>query len=229
MGSDAFERWWQALCYPPPALKCFAWFSLICVVAFVIAYEWLDIPLARALQPIDPPTPAINGFNTKLGEGGIYLVPLGLVFVWAWLKREELWATRAGFVFLTIGVPGILADIAKPVFARARPVLFFRENLYGFMWGSSHANAWSFPSGHSITVTALAIALYAIYPAAWPAYALPALAVMASRVILDAHYLSDVIAGFYIGAAFAFAFIAAAQRQHLPLALRRCEKLSDSL
>ena len=229
MGSDAIERWWQALCHPPPALRRVAWFSLGCVIAFAIAYEWIDIPLARALQSIDAVTRAIFGFVTRLGEGGVYLVPLGLAFLWAWLKREKLWATRAGFVFLSIAVPGIFADIIKPVFARARPVLLFRENLYGFTWGSPHANAWSFPSGHSITVTALAIALYAIYPAAWPAYALLAVAVMASRVILDAHYLSDVIAGFYIGVAFALAFLAAAQRRHLPLALWRREKLSDSL
>jgi len=228
MRSDAVERWWQALCHPPPSLKRFAWFSLVCVVAFVLAYEWIDIPLARALQPIDPVTRTIFGLITKLGEGGGYLAPLGLIFLWACLKRAEVWATRAGFVFLTIAVPGIVADIAKPVFARARPTLLFRENLYGFTWGSPHASAWSFPSGHSVTVTALAIALCAIYPPAWPAYALLALAVMASRVILDAHYLSDVIAGFYTGAVFALAFFAAAERRRLPLALQRRETLSDS-
>ena len=229
LGSDAIERWGQALCHPPPALKRFAWFSLGCIIAFLIAYEAIDVPLARALQSIDPATRTIFGLITKLGEGGVYLVPLGLAFLWAWRKGDQLWATRAGFVFVAIAVPGILADIAKPVFARARPVLLFRENLYGFTWGSPHANAWSFPSGHSITVTALAIALYAIYPGAWPAYAVLALAVMASRIILNAHYLSDVIAGFYIGAAFALAFLAAAQRRRLPLALRRHGRLSDSL
>jgi membrane-associated phospholipid phosphatase len=52
---------------------------------------------------------------------------------------------------------------------------------------------------------------------------------MASRIILDAHYLSDVIAGFYIGAAFALAFLAAAKRRHLPLALRRRETLGGRL
>jgi membrane-associated phospholipid phosphatase len=219
MRSDAIERWWDALRHPSPGLQRFAWLSLGCVIAFVIAYEWIDIPLARALQNIDPATRAIFAFVTRFGEGGVYLVPLGLVFLWAWLKRAELWATRAGFVFVTIAVPGIVADIMKPVFARARPVLLFRENLFGFTWGSPHANAWSFPSGHSITVTALAVALYAIYPPAWPAYALLALAVMASRIVLDQHYLSDVIAGFYIGFAFALAFAATAKRRQLPLAL----------
>ena len=220
MGSDTIERWWQALCHPPPALWRFAGFTLACVVAFLIAYEWIDIPLARALRPTGPVTRAIFGFITKFGEGGVYLVPLGVAFVWAWLKRAELSAKRAGFVFVTIAAPGILGDVLKPVFARARPVLLFRENLYGFTWGSPHANAWSFPSGHSITVTALAIAASVIYPPTRPAFWLLALAVMASRVVLDAHYLSDVIAGFYIGAAFALAFLAAARRHHLPLALR---------
>lgn len=229
MGGDAVERWWNALRHPSPSLKSFAWFSLACALAFVISYEWIDIPLAQALQPIGSLTHASFGFITELGEGAVYLVPLGLVFLWAWLKGEELWATRAGFVFVAVAVPGIFADILKPVFARARPVLLFRENVFGFTWGSPHANAWSFPSGHSVTVAALAVALYALYPPAWPAYALLALLVMASRIILDAHYLSDVIAGLYIGAAFALAFLAAAQRRQLPLALQRRERLSDSL
>ena len=215
--SDAIERWWEALCRPSPGLKRFAWLTLGCGLGFLIAYRWIDIPLASALQTIDPVTHAIFGFITKLGEGGVYLVPLAGLMVWTWRKRERLWTLRAAFVFVTIAVPGILADIMKPVFARARPVLFFREHAFGFTWGSPHANAWSFPSGHSVTVAALAVALYAIYPPAWPAYALLALVVMASRIILDQHYLSDVIAGFYIGVAFAVAFVAAARRHGLPL------------
>ena len=226
MRSNAIERWWHALLAPSPALKRFAWLSLGCLIAFFVAYEWIDIPLARALQNIDPTTRTIFGFVTRLGEGGVYLVPLGLIFLSACFKREPLWATRTGFIFVTLAVPGLLADIMKPVFARARPVLLFRDNLFGFTWGSPHANAWSFPSGHSVTVAALAIALYAIYPPAWPAYALLALAVMASRIILDQHYLSDVIAGFYLGTAFALAFVAAARHRGLPL--ERREPLSDS-
>src|SRR6185437_395744 len=99
-------------------------------------------------------------------------------FLWALLRSAERWAWRSGLVFAAIAIPGIFADIIKPVFGRARPVLLFRENLYGFTWVGAHANSWSFPSGHSITVAALAVALYAIYPPLRPAYALLALAVM---------------------------------------------------
>jgi lipid A 4'-phosphatase len=215
--TDAIERWWQALCHPSPSLKRFAALTLGCVITFFIAYRWIDIPLAAALQNIDPVTHGIFGAITRLGEGAVYLVPLSVLLVWAWLKRERLWTLRAAFVFIALAVPGIVADIVKPVFGRARPVLLFRENLFGFTWGNPHANAWSFPSGHSVTIAALAVALYAIYPPAWPAYALLALTVMASRIILDQHYLSDVIAGFYLGFAFAVAFVAAAKRHELPL------------
>ncbi|HWE74621.1 MAG TPA: phosphatase PAP2 family protein [Stellaceae bacterium] len=218
--SDAIERWARALCHPAPGLKRFAWLTLGCLLGFFVAYRWIDIKLATALQTIDPVTRAIFGFITRLGEGGVYLVPLAVLLVWTRVKRERLWTMRAAFVFIVIAVPGIVADIMKPVFARARPVLLFREHIFGFTWGSPHANAWSFPSGHSVTVAALAVALYAIYPSAWPAYALLALAVMASRIILDQHYLSDVIAGFYIGIAFAIAFVATARRHGLPLLLK---------
>jgi lipid A 4'-phosphatase len=226
--SDAIERWWQALCRPSPGLKRLAWLTLGCTLGFFIAYRWIDIPLASALQNLGPVARAIFGVITKLGEGGVYLVPLAGLLVWAWLKRERLWMLRTAFVFVAIAVPGIVADIMKPVFARARPVLLFRDHIFGFTWGSPHANAWSFPSGHSVTVAALAVALYAIYPPAWPAYVLLALAVMASRIILDQHYLSDVIAGFYIGFVFAVAFVAAARRHGLPLALGTSRKAISS-
>jgi lipid A 4'-phosphatase len=221
MRSDQIEHWASALRHPSPALKQFALATLASGLAFVIAYEWIDIPLARALQNIDPAIRAIFGFITRLGEGGVYLVPLGLVFLWARLKGESLWATRAAFVFVTLAIPGILGDIMKPVFGRARPALLFRENLFGFTWTGPHASTWSFPSGHSITVVALAIALQAIVPPLWPAYALLALLVMASRIILDQHYLSDVIAGGYIGLAFAWGFATAARQRGIPLRLVR--------
>jgi membrane-associated phospholipid phosphatase len=229
MTGGHLERFGAALRRPSPGLMRFALLTLVCVLGFVIAYEWIDVPLARAFQGIGPTTHAIFGFITRFGEGGVYLVPLGLAFLWALLKGARGWAARTGFVFATVAVPGILADIMKPVFGRARPVLLFRDDVFGFTWAGAHANDWSFPSGHSITVAALAVALYAIYPPLWPAYALLALLVMASRLVLDQHYLSDVIAGFYIGIAFAWAAIVLAKKRELPLALDDRASATDSL
>jgi lipid A 4'-phosphatase len=228
MTGDHVARGLAALRQPPAGLKQFALLTLACALGFAVAYEWIDLPLARALQNIDAATRAIFNVITRFGEGGVYLVPLGVAFLWAARRGAQRWAWRFGFVFAAVALPGILADIMKPVFGRARPMLLFRDDVFGFTWVGAHANLWSFPSGHSVTVTALAVALTAIYSPAWPAYALLALLVMASRVVLDLHYLSDVIAGAYLGLAVAWTLRAEMQRRGVPLALGGRAPLSDS-
>ncbi len=163
---------------------------------------------------------AIFAAITRLGEGGVYLIPLAVLLLAALWRRRAALAWRAGFVFAAIAISGLLTDILKPVFGRARPNLLFEQHLFGFTWSGPHADRWSFPSGHSVTIMALAAALYAIYPPAWPAYAALALAVMASRVVIDAHYLSDVVAGGYLGFIVTWALIAAARQRGIALALK---------
>ena len=227
MTGDHLNRLIAALRLPSPGLKRFALLTLAAVIAFAVAYAWIDIPLARRFQDIGPSTRTLFAFITRFGEGGVYLVPLALIFLWARWKGAALWASRTGFLFTAVAVPGILGDIMKPIFGRARPALLFREDLFGFAWRGAHANNWSFPSGHSITISALAVALYAIHPPLWPVYALLALLVMASRIVLDQHYLSDVIAGAYIGVAFAWAITSWAKQRAVPLRLEASP--SDSL
>lgn len=59
---------------------------------------------------------------------------------------------------------------------------------------------FSFPSGHSITGFAVAVALGTFYPAAFPVLAFCAASVAISRVVLGMHFLSDVLAGSGLGA-----------------------------
>jgi membrane-associated phospholipid phosphatase len=222
MTGDAVENWWRALRDPSPALRRFGALTLVAAISFFVSYLWIDIPLARALQNIDPTLHNLFAFITRFGEGGVYLIPLAVAFAYASVKRARLWAWRFGFLFIAVALSGLIGDIMKPIFGRARPALLFRDNLFGFTWSGPHASLWSFPSGHSITVAALALALCAIAPAYAPAYAIAALLVMASRIVLDMHYLSDVIAGGYIGIATAWALTAAARQRAIPL------RLSDS-
>ncbi|MGH6969341.1 MAG: phosphatase PAP2 family protein, partial [Stellaceae bacterium] len=111
-------------------------------------------------------------------------------------------------VFLAVAASGLFVDIIKPVFGRVRPSLLFSDRLYGFTGIGAHSNHWSFPSGHSATVAALAYALSLLYPRLMPAWVAAALLVAFSRIALDQHYLSDVIAGLYFGIVFAWAIAA---------------------
>ena len=219
MTGDTIERWGAALRHPSPTLQRFALFTVLCVIGFAASYLWIDIPLAQVLQNPNPTLRNLFAFITRFGEGGVYLIPLAILFAWALARPRPLWAWRFGFLFIVVALSGLIDDIMKPIFGRARPELLFRDHLFGFTWHGAHANLWSFPSGHSTTVAALALAACAIAPSYWSLYALAALLVMASRVILDMHYLSDVIAGCYIGIAVAWALMAAAQRRALPLLL----------
>jgi len=58
---------------------------------------------------------------------------------------------------------------------------------------------YSFPSGHSITAFAIAIAIGLFYPYLQVCLLVVALLIASSRIILGMHFLSDVIAGSTIG------------------------------
>jgi undecaprenyl-diphosphatase len=58
---------------------------------------------------------------------------------------------------------------------------------------------YSFPSGHTITAFAVAMALGMFYPQLMVALLTAAVLIAASRIILGMHFLSDVLAGCVIG------------------------------
>jgi lipid A 4'-phosphatase len=206
---------------PSLRLKYFLGFSIATAALFFGAYALLDQPLARFFYDADPTLRRVFAFITRFGDSMIYLVPLGIAILWAlWTRRASL-TWRMGFVFAVIAISGLIADILKPVFGRARPRLLLQDQIFGFSWHGAHSIYWSFPSGHAVTIVALATSLYVLYPPLWPAYATAALLVAASRVIIDAHYLSDVIAGAYLGFVTAWALAMSAKSNDIPLSLPR--------
>jgi len=106
---------------------------------------------------------------------------------------------------------GILTRILKTVFARARPV--YEHQLFT-------ADGWSFPSGHSSGAVAaygvLAYVLVRSTPVIWhlPIVLIATTIIFAtgcSRIFLQVHYASDVLAGFASGLAWLAVCVAAAE------------------
>jgi membrane-associated phospholipid phosphatase len=87
------------------------------------------------------------------------------------------------------------------IFGRTRPKLLYSAHLYAFTWISFSPDHWSFPSGHAVTATAVAASLFLLWPRHVLVYVLFAAIVAASRLIVGEHYLSDVVAGAFIGLA----------------------------
>jgi undecaprenyl-diphosphatase len=155
------------------------------------------------------PIPLIDVFNeiTDFGKSGWFLWPLGLLIVALALVAAAtpgrlVYVTitalvvRLEFMFAAIAVPGLVVTIVKRLIGRVRPSELGPFAYVPFSWRPDYAGM---PSGHATTAFAAAVALGAVWPRARPLLWLYAVVIALSRVIIAAHYPSDVIAGACVG------------------------------
>ena len=165
----------------------------------------------------DLPRPVTSFFQwlTDFGKSGWLLFPTGLfclvllVSDWRTVSRRvaAVWTEiglMVGFAFLSIAGAGVICNIFKQFVGRGRPIVFDRDGAFSLLpFQFDYAQA-SFPSGHATTMGALAVVVASVVPRArWLAFAICAI-VASSRMFVAAHYPSDVVAGFALGAAFAW-------------------------
>jgi undecaprenyl-diphosphatase len=184
--------------------------GLATVLLVAGAMAFADAPLAVASKQLPHWVHAAFAFITDFGKSGWFLWPAGIVLAaialvtspaLAPLSRFVLAAiaVRTGFLFAAIAVPSLFATIIKRVIGRARPFVGAEVDpfLYGrLVWRADYA---SMPSGHATTAFAAAIAVGLLWPRLRSVMLIYALIIAVSRVALDAHYLSDVIAGAFVG------------------------------
>lgn len=191
--------------------------------------------LALAAVPtLDPPALAMAGhwpdsltapaeILTRLGKSGWILVSsavaiaggaVALRFARSDTMREMggRLAARASYVFLAVAASGLLANLAKRMIGRPRP-LQAGDDLFAAFAPFSGARHESFPSGHSTTFGAFAAALAILAPRAWRPILASGFLLAWTRVILGAHYPSDVLMGFGFGVWFAGLTAAAFDRR----------------
>lgn len=174
---------------------------VIWLAAIVAAMLWLDQPLALWIESTQ------TDFSRMLGhwleEAGKAHWILGyclIVTAVAWRTRRDEAHNHLRF-FGAVAASGIIANVIKVIACRPRPPLFIEEsitawNVFGFqidyMWNS-------FPSGHATTGLAIAVAGSAVYPRLKQAFWIIGLAIALGRIMLNVHYLSDVLTGSLIG------------------------------
>jgi membrane-associated phospholipid phosphatase len=111
-----------------------------------------------------------------------------------WRFGSGLWARVGERIVIITAIGWLCTTLLKLFIQRPRP-----EGEQKLFYLDIDAN--SFPSGHAVRVGGLVVALSTLLPV-WGALllALWALSVCASRFVLGLHYVSDVTAGFLIGA-----------------------------
>jgi membrane-associated phospholipid phosphatase len=140
---------------------------------------WLLVPVAVALGAI---ALAVSPALPRMSQGVLATI-----------------AVRLGFVFVAVGLPGLIFTIVKRLIGRARPFVEGSADAFIYRplgWSVEYAGL---PSGHAIDAFAIAMAVGALWPRARPVLWTYAVLIAMSRVVLTAHFPSDVIAGAVVG------------------------------
>ena len=129
-----------------------------------------------------------EGFRLKVPEIQHYYCRLGKI------------SHQAMFAIAAILSAGIIVNIVKYIVGRPRPHLVDTIGPFGFKPFDFTYHYVSFPSGHACTAAVLATLLALWFPR-FRIVAYAGLALIAvSRVFVQAHYPTDVLVGFTIGA-----------------------------
>lgn len=146
---------------------------------------------------------------TDYGKSGYVLWPLGLLFLFLCalppilprVQQRVLAAmmVRIGFLFTAVAMPSLFDTIIKRMIGRARPFTTGHPDPFVFrplIWQNDYAGL---PSGHATTAFAILVTFSTIWPRARPYLLIYALLIAVSRVVLTAHYPTDVAAGALVG------------------------------
>ena len=190
-----------------PTLRRFGCEIPFAAAAVGLVMATLDDPLGHVAAALPEWLLRIAFVVTDSGLSGWILVPSGTALVLMTLVPRSLdrmsravfamVAVRTGFVFVAVGLPGLVSTVVKRGIGRGRPSDAGPFAYEPLSWKSAWA---SLPSGHATTAFATLVALGALFPRLRPALWVYALAVAASRVMVSAHYPSDVMAGAAFGA-----------------------------
>jgi len=149
---------------------------------------------------------AVMQLISDSGSAVVWIVVLALVSGWLlWRRRPR----HALFVVITAAGSSLLNEAVKTAVHRLRPVLTHPV---------AREQGLSFPSGHAQSATVgyavLLLVLLPIVYGAWRRSAVTFAVVMVlaigfSRIALGVHYVSDVVGGYVLGAAWVAAMTAA--------------------
>jgi membrane-associated phospholipid phosphatase len=193
---------------PLPRLRTIQslWTLAAVLAGLGVAALAIDVPLARLVEAGYCPASlkkifALSEvFSHGLGVVMIVLV-IGVLDPWHRYALPRILAAALG--------SGIVANVFKLLVSRTRPNHFDLqysglESFSGWLpWWSGPSWQQGFPSSHLATAAGLAIVLACFYPRG--RWLFPALAVLAGgqRIVVEAHFLSDVFWGAAIGCVFA--------------------------
>jgi membrane-associated phospholipid phosphatase len=181
------------------------------VAGSILSIFYFDQPLTQWVhESIRGELDSIAKVFTWFGLGDTYFLISASGYLLARLFSQRLthlsWTSRIAqakshfsFMFLSFLVSGLIVLILKGAFGRGRPYQspdFIPINFRPFTLDWDYQ---SYPSGHTQVGFTLAAFLSILFPRGTKYFFVFAAIVGFSRVLLEKHYLGDVLAGSYVG------------------------------
>ena len=178
------------------------WLALLvaCAALALLSFVKLDVPLAatvwrfrHVLRPLNKPMGAPIILSIEA------IVALALILARLVRGHLSLLAETVALACLaSICAYSINSHVLKPFFGVPNPSAVLRGVHHAFRFGKGSGQS-SFPSGHMVLAGALAGVFMRVYRVSiWPLSALLLLAAVL-LIVGDWHFLSDIIAGTFIG------------------------------
>ena len=188
-----------------------AWFvGLLAIALFTpISVLWLDRPIALFVHNM-------LGSRQIMGDlGRSHVLSISLISALIFLicgisaimgRRFSKWETMV--LLCDISVLGVFAakNELKFFFGRTWPdswgpntMSLIRDNAYGFHFFHSGKSFESFPSGHAAVIAAVMSVLWILHPRLRGLWAICVISADIGLVAVNIHFLSDVVAGSFVG------------------------------
>jgi membrane-associated phospholipid phosphatase len=189
--------------------------ALIVILAVLISVNFLDRPIAKLCYSTFGHLMIVREFSGTPSFFGPLQILLLLIFLF---RRIALYPFAYPDVVLVLCEASslttrLLLPPIKFAFGRTWPLeghpSFLNDGVYGFNFFTAGHQFEAFPSGHTASVCALAGVLWATYPRFRLLYAAGVAAIAVALVAGDFHFLSDVLAGGFIGVSVALLVLAA--------------------
>jgi membrane-associated phospholipid phosphatase len=183
------------------------WLASLASVAMAVAacVIWLDRPIALLAYELFGRHRAVQHLAGTPGFfGPLVVLAFAILLVrWFLARRFGTIDVVANLCIITIAIAEPLKGWLKFVFGRTWPAYgqpsFVFEGAYGFHPFHGGPDFESFPSGHSAAVCAVAVILWIYFPIIRTFCAATVVAILLALIAGDFHFLSDVIAGAFVG------------------------------
>ena len=184
--------------------------GLVAVVLFSLISVFLfDKPTAFLVHDIF----GSRQISADLADSRILSVPLVTTSIFVVLgvlaimgRQFSIFEQTILLCDISILITDAIKNQLKFAFGRTWPdswgpqiVSLVHDNVYGFHFFQSGGSFESFPSGHAAVIAAVMSVLWIVFPKLRPLYAICIVAADIGLVLLNLHFISDVVAGTFAG------------------------------